>query len=137
MNEQMDDLSAVQQHNDWLTIETAKRAASGIKGPYTQHGGWTPLYWPVMDEERLTVHQLAILGRVLGYCQGPLECCNVSQRRLARDCRVSPSQIQKALIILENRGLIRDVTPNLEKKRHIYEDTGKTGRIMERPAGRS
>jgi hypothetical protein len=121
--------TAYQEQLQWLDEQEATRRK---KSNYTQNGYWSPIYWPVIEAENLTVFDVVVLGRVLGYCQGKMGACTASMQTIANACHISLSSVKRSMQILESRGYIEDRTPNILKAPHTYEDTGKTGRILER-----
>ena len=66
-----------------------------------------------------------VWGKVWRYCQMDEDVCRAAQERLARELGITPNTLNKYLTILEKNGYIKDRTPELRNKPHIYTDTGK------------
>ncbi len=91
-----------------------------------QHGYFTPVYWSILDEyDQLSVIDVVILGRILGFCMGVHEQCDASQSKIAKQCHVSPRTVWASIQKLKATGLISDITPYAKNVPHAYIDTGK------------
>lgn len=85
--------------------------------------GFTPT--PDKLVESFGVLCATVWGKVWRYCQMEEDICRAAQERLADELNVSRNTLNKYLTILEDNGYIKDRTPDLRNKPHIYTDTGK------------
>jgi len=66
-----------------------------------------------------------VWGKVWRYCQGRDGICRAKLERLADELGMSERTIIRHLEMLTANGYLRDSTPDLRNKPHIYADTGK------------
>lgn len=85
--------------------------------------GFTPT--PDVLVKKYGISCATVWGKVWRYCQMDDEVCRAAQERLASELAISRNTLNKYLTILERDGYIRDRTPDLRNKPHIYTDTGK------------
>jgi DNA-binding Lrp family transcriptional regulator len=66
-----------------------------------------------------------VFGRVWRYCQGADGICKASQSRIAKDLRLERTTVNKHIKRLVKEGYLKDLTPDVKHKPHIYAETGK------------
>jgi DNA-binding Lrp family transcriptional regulator len=66
-----------------------------------------------------------VWGKVWRYCQGRDGICRAKLERLGDELGMSERTIIRHLETLEKSGYLKDTTPDLRNKPHIYADTGK------------
>jgi DnaD/phage-associated family protein len=71
-------------------------------------------------------HTTALVwGKIWRYCQMKDEVCKASILRLAKELNLSDDTIGKHIKLLEKGGYIKDLTPDVRHKPHVYVDTEK------------
>jgi hypothetical protein len=114
--------------NEVLATEDAKRIKTGN---FMQKSVFTPLYWGLMDYDKaISIETLAVLGRMLGYCQMANGSCSASLSTIARQVHLSLRTVKRCVKILEARGYMDDLTPNRLKAPHSYEPTERLIKIL-------
>lgn len=85
--------------------------------------GWTP----VLDfmVEKYGIVTAIVYGRVWRYCQGDSEACTAAMDTIAKELELGRTTIYRHLKTLEDDGYIKDLTPDVRNRPHIYMDTGK------------
>jgi DNA-binding Lrp family transcriptional regulator len=89
----------------------------------TQVEGWTPLIDKITVELGLITS--AVFGVVWRKCQMKDGVCKASVETLAGDVGLSTRTIIRHLDALVEAGYLKDLTPGLKNRPHIYADTGK------------
>lgn len=85
--------------------------------------GWTPL----MDEIS-TAHGIvtsAVFGRIWRFCQMEDGVCKASLETIATDLGIDRATVQRHADKLCELEYLKDLTPDLRNRPHIYVDTGK------------
>jgi DnaD/phage-associated family protein len=85
--------------------------------------GFTPCPDILIDKYSHTT--ALVWGKIWRYCQMKDEVCRASVQRLAKELNLSDVTVEKHIRLLEDDKYIRDTTPDLKNKPHIYVDTGK------------
>jgi DnaD/phage-associated family protein len=85
--------------------------------------GFTPC--PDVLVEKYSHTTALVWGKVWRYCQMKDEVCSASILRLAKELNLSPNTIATHMTTLEKGGYVKDTTPDVRNKPHIYIDTGK------------
>ena len=96
----------------------------------TELGGFTPIMDIVTQDVGLTTS--VVYGLVWRHCQMQDRVCKKSVPELAEMLEVSPRTVRRHLEKLCKNGYIRDTTPGLRNRPHVYVDTGKvkiTGKV--------
>jgi hypothetical protein len=113
---------------EWMATEDAKKIKTGN---FMQKSVFTPLYWGLMDYDKaISIETLAVLGRMLGYCQMANGSCSASLSTIARQVHLSLRTVKRCVKILEVRGYMDDLTPNRLKAPHSYEPTERLIKIL-------
>ena len=86
--------------------------------------GFTPLIDALVKE--VGVVQAAVYGAVWRHCQMSDGVCTASQETIAKKLGINRVTVLRHLKDLCKKGYLRDTTPNLRNRPHIYADTGKT-----------
>lgn len=87
--------------------------------------GFIPVIDVLVDETDLMT--AVVFGKVWRYCQMKKKKCYATVPRLAEECGISVSSVQRRLKKLCALGYLKDTTPNLRNKPHTYVDTGVIG----------
>jgi DNA-binding Lrp family transcriptional regulator len=66
-----------------------------------------------------------VFGRVWRYCQMEKGLCTAAQDKIAEEIGASRWTVIRHLKILVENGYLKDLTPGLKNRPHVYEDTGK------------
>jgi len=66
-----------------------------------------------------------VWGKIWRYCQMEDEICRAAQERLADELNISRPTLDKYIKILEDEKYIKDKTPDLRNKPHIFITTSK------------
>jgi len=85
--------------------------------------GWTPII-----DSMASLHGLihaAIFGRVWRFCQMEDGVCRASTHTIAEFLGLDRATICRHLEVLVEEGYLKDLTPELRNRPHIYADTGK------------
>lgn len=84
-------------------------------------------FTPVPDYlvEKYDLITAALWGRVWRYCQMSNGICSASQETLAAELGISVKTVERRLKILERGRYIKDLSPKVKNRPHIYQDTGK------------
>jgi DNA-binding Lrp family transcriptional regulator len=85
--------------------------------------GFTPLIDALVDDVGLI--QAAVYGKVWRYCQMKDGACSASQETIAKELKVSRITVLRHLKELCRKGYLKDTTPNVRNRPHVYADTGK------------
>lgn len=85
--------------------------------------GFTPAPDTLVRQYGITC--AAVWGKIWRYCQMEEDICRAAQERLAEELNISRPTLDKYISILEKDGYIKDRTPDLRNKPHIFTDTGK------------
>ncbi len=86
-------------------------------------GGFTPMIDSLRD--RYGPVTAIVFGTVWRYCQMKDRVCKASLEEIARASGFSKMTVVRHLKTLVSGGYLKDLTPNLRDKPHIYADTGK------------
>lgn len=89
----------------------------------TSASGFTPC--PDVLIERYSHTTALIWGKIWRYCQMPEDVCRAALERIAKELGLSTNTIAKHIGMLEDGGYVKDKTPDLRNKPHVYTDTGK------------
>ena len=85
--------------------------------------GFTPLIDALVKE--VGVVQAAVYGAVWRHCQMSDGVCTASQATIAKKLGINRVTVLRHLKDLCKKGYLRDTTPTLRNRPHIYADTGK------------
>ena len=99
-----------------------------------KYKGFIPVIDVLVDETDLMT--AVVFGKVWRYCQMPKHRCYAAIPRLAKECGISVSSVQRRLKKLCELGYLKDTTPDLKNKPHIYIDTGVIGLATQTVAGK-
>ncbi len=66
-----------------------------------------------------------VWGKIWRYCQMEDGVCKAAIERLAKELNLSDVTIDKHIKLLEDDGYVKDETPDVRNKPHVYTDTGK------------
>lgn len=89
----------------------------------TTTSGFTPC--PDALIEKYSHTTALIWGKIWRYCQMPEDVCRAAIERIAKELGLSANTIAKHISLLEEGKYIKDTTPTIRNKPHIYVDTGK------------
>lgn len=90
-------------------------------------------FTPVLDTIVKDIDLLAgaVYGRIWRYEQGKQKVCRAAINRIASDLGISPKTVERRINILEEKGYLKDLTPDRRNKPHDYVTTGKAGLRVE------
>ena len=94
------------------TVPSVVTASGFTPAPDTlveKYGHTTPTVW----------------GKIWRYSQMADGVCKASILRLASELNLTPNTVAKHVSLLETDGYVKDMTPDVRNKPHIYVDTGK------------
>jgi hypothetical protein len=81
----------------------------------------------LVSDELIKIHgplTALVFGKVWRYCQMKDKVCRASLPRLANELGLSVSTIQRHIHLLVKNKYLRDKTPKLKNKPHLYQDMG-------------
>jgi hypothetical protein len=87
--------------------------------------GFTPVIDSVVDN--LGIMPAVVFGRVWRYCQMEDGVCKASLETIAEHLNITSRSVQTHIKALCKNGYLKDLTPKLRNRPHIYADTGKAG----------
>ncbi len=87
--------------------------------------GFTPIIDGLIDNKELGIIGAAVFGRIWRYCQMSDNVCRASHDRIADELGISRRTIIRYIDVLVSQGYLKDTTPELRNRPHIYADTGK------------
>ena len=90
-----------------------------------QVDGWTPIIDAVVTETSLM--SAVVFGRMWRFCQMEDNVCKASLQKIAEGIGVDKATVQRHADKLCEAGYLKDLTPDLRNKPHVYVDTGKAG----------
>lgn len=90
--------------------------------------GWTPLIDTLVNLYGVTI--AAVFGRIWRYCQMETGLCTASQETIAVELDISRATVNTAVGVLVRDGYLKDITPEIKNRPHVYADTGKAGLKM-------
>lgn len=90
--------------------------------------GFTPLIDSLSKE--IGVIGAAVFGRMWRYCQMENGICHASLTTIASELGVSIRTVIRYSDELVTLGYLKDLTPDLRNKPHMYADTGKAGLVI-------
>ncbi|MFM8323091.1 MAG: winged helix-turn-helix domain-containing protein [Chloroflexota bacterium] len=88
-------------------------------------GGWCPLVYQLVADERYGLTGASVFGVVWQHCQRRRGVCYAAQDTLAEMLNVTRKTVNQYLGRLVEDGYIEDLTPNLRNRPHTYRDTGR------------
>ncbi len=95
---------------------TAKRISADVDG-------FTPLFDSLVDQ--LGLITAAVFGRVWRYCQMEDGVCKASMQTIGEGIGLNMRTAIRHVDVLVAAGYLKDMTPELRNKPHVYADTGK------------
>jgi DNA-binding Lrp family transcriptional regulator len=87
--------------------------------------GFTPLIDALLPE--VGVIGAAVFGRMWRYCQMENGICHASLEAIAGELDISVRTVMRHSDQLVKLGYLKDLTPELRNRPHLYSDTGKAG----------
>ena len=108
--------------------DTREMMSASIVPVQSRIGGFTPLIDSLA--ELYGIIRAAVYGKVWRYCQMKDGVCRASLETLADGMGVDRSTISRHLAALCEDGYIKDLTPDLRNRPHVYSDTGKSRIIV-------
>lgn len=87
--------------------------------------GFTPIIDAVIEEVGLM--SAVVFGRMWRFCQMGDGVCKASLEKIAEGIDVDRATVQRHAEKLCEAGFLKDLTPDLRNRPHIYVDTGKAG----------
>jgi len=85
--------------------------------------GWTPLIDHLTQTYDLITS--AVFGRVWRYCQGDSRVCTASLETIGAELHIDRGTVKRKVKLLVKEGFLKDLTPNLRNRPHLYADTGR------------
>jgi len=67
----------------------------------------------------------AVWGKMWRYCQGKDGVCRAKLERIAKELNISRMTVIRHIETLVADGFMKDTTPDLKNRPHVYADTGK------------
>lgn len=95
----------------------------------TKIKGFTPLSDVVAKKYGIT--RAAVLGKALRFCRMKDGVCRASLSTIADGLGIDRSTAQRHLESLVDDGYLKDLTPDLKNKPHVYRNTGKLSFTLE------
>ena len=87
--------------------------------------GFTPVIDTVVDE--LGLMAAVVFGRIWRYCQMEDRVCKASLETIGDSIGVDKATVMRHAKDLCQAGYLKDLTPELRNRPHVYVDTGKAG----------
>lgn len=87
--------------------------------------GFTPVIDALVTE--LGLMTAVVFGRVWRYCQMEDQVCKASLEKIGESIGVDRVTVMRHIKQLCDGGYLKDLTPDLRNRPHIYVDTGKAG----------
>lgn len=86
-------------------------------------------FTPVIDSlaKEYGVIRAAVFGAIWRYCQMKDGVCRASLQTISGDLGIDKATVLRHAQALVTDGYLKDVTPDLRNRPHIYKDTGKAG----------
>ena len=95
----------------------------------TNHqAGWTPIYDGVADEHGIIT--AAVFGIICRYCQMREKVCRASIASLAARLGINRVTVMRHIDLLQAEGLIRDLSPELRNRPHVYVVTMQAAKLI-------
>lgn len=88
-------------------------------------GGFTPVIDAVVEDVGLMT--AVVFGRIWRHCQMEDGVCKASLETISSGIGVDKATVMRHAEKLCQRGYLKDLTPDLRNRPHIYADTGKAG----------
>lgn len=85
--------------------------------------GFTPIIDALADQHGLI--RAAVFGRIWRYCQMEDGVCKASLDTLSKGLGVDRATVMRHAAALVADGYLKDLTPELKNRPHVYADTGK------------
>ncbi len=93
----------------------------------SEMNGFTPV--PDVLVKRYGHMTALVFGMVWRYCQMKDRVCRASLERMACELEISRMSVLRHIRILVEDGFLKDTTPGLRNRPHIYADTGKVAML--------
>jgi DNA-binding Lrp family transcriptional regulator len=87
--------------------------------------GFTPVIDALVRE--LGLMTAVVFGRVWRYCQMEDQVCKASLEKISEGIGVDRVTVMRHIKELCEHGYLKDLTPDLRNRPHVYADTGKAG----------
>jgi hypothetical protein len=87
--------------------------------------GFTPVIDSLVEEMGLMT--AAVFGRIWRYCQMEDGVCKASLESIGKWIGVDKATVMRHAKVLCDNGYLKDLTPDLRNRPHVYADTGKAG----------
>ena len=101
---------------------------SADKQIVTEVSGFYPLF-EVLIEHYGNIITPGVFGIAWRYCQMPDGVCKASLRTIAERIGLDDVTVMRHLKVLCDDDYLKDLTPGLRNKPHVYADTGRVGMI--------
>ncbi|HND50425.1 MAG TPA: DnaD domain protein [Anaerolineales bacterium] len=106
------------QENDYLDNEDYPRQI------LTEVSGFTPVFDVIVDVYQDKIRAL-VFGAIWRFCQMEDKVCKASLEKIGKLIGVDKATVQRHVTILCNDGYLKDLTPGLRHRPHVYADTGR------------
>jgi len=106
------------QENDFLDNENHPRQI------LTEVSGFTPVFDVIVDVYQDKIRAL-VFGAIWRFCQMEDKVCKASLEKIGKLIGVDKATVQRHVAILCNDGYLKDLTPGLRHRPHVYADTGR------------
>lgn len=87
--------------------------------------GFTPIIDSIVTD--LGLMPAVVFGRIWRYCQMDDKVCKASLEKISEGIGVDRATVMRHAKSLCDAGYLKDLTPELKNRPHIYADTGKAG----------
>ncbi len=91
----------------------------------TNADGFTPIIDAIVQE--LGLMSAVVFGRIWRYCQMEDQVCKASLETIGDGIGVDRATVMRHAKELCEAGYLKDLTPDLRNRPHVYADTGKAG----------
>jgi len=85
--------------------------------------GWTPVINSIVKEVNLM--SAVVFGRIWRFCQMEDGVCRAALEKIAEEIGVDRATVMRHAKELCKAGYLKDLTPDLRNRPHVYADTGK------------
>lgn len=97
---------------------------NGDRSIETLVSGFTPVFDAMVEVYQDKIRAL-VFGAVWRYCQLEDGVCKASLETIGKMIGVDKATVQRHVVVLCEDGYLRDLTPGLRHRPHVYAETGK------------
>lgn len=91
---------------------------------------YTPIFESIVSLDGIKLADAATFGIVWRFCQMDKGLCNAAPEKMADKIGVSTKTVRRSLAVLQEKGLIKNLTPNKRNDTHDYVLTDYAKRLI-------